>query len=92
MDGRQGAGIASNAGKARLTEAHLSSVSREDNDADDGDAVDEDQRADPIVEIGREDERRQRDQCDQNDQGGVFGGQLHRHTRPSTCGRTGPAA
>ena len=57
VDRRERAGVAADPGEAGVAEADLPGVADQDHHARHREAVDEDQRADPVVVVRREEER-----------------------------------
>ena len=79
VDRRERAGVGADPGEAGVAEADLAGVAGQDHDAGDGEAVDEDQRADAVVVVGGEEEGRGDDDDRQDEEGDALRG--HGHTR-----------
>ncbi|MNP76047.1 hypothetical protein D3C76_1732100 [compost metagenome] len=92
MDGGQRAGIGPDPGETGMAQADLARIAGQDDDAGDGQRVDEDQRADPEIIARGKEERRGGDQRRHDQQGQVFLRNPHVTPDPSICGRKGPAA
>jgi hypothetical protein len=75
----EGAGVAADPGEAGVAEADLPGVTDQDHHAGHGEAVDEDQRTDPVVVVRREEDRRRDHNDRQDEEGDALRG--HRHTR-----------
>ena len=79
VDRRQRAGVAADPGEAGVAEADLPGVADQDHHAGHGEAVDEDQRADPVVVVRRKEERRGDDEDREDEERDALRG--HGHTR-----------
>ena len=66
-----------------MSQTDLAGVTGENDDADNRQPIDEQQRADPVIITRWEKRRRQRNQCQQNQQRRPFGGKTQRRTRRS---------